>query len=241
VSPDKQFDAKRGFIDGVHARTGESGGESAGNDGSAENQEERIFYLDELTYELAPSIASGWSAIGRQPTAPRGTERLERGRVLAAMDGRTGRLFYRQKPSVGRAKLIALYREMVNTYSGKRLWVVQDNTSFHFHPEVLSPLQTQIWPQAHPDFRYPRPSKWPDPTDAALSDGSLPVQVVPLPTYASWLNPIERLWRWLKQEVLHMHPYADSWKKLKRGVRKFLERFTGGSQHLLEYTGLSGT
>ncbi|MBK9008807.1 MAG: transposase [Anaerolineae bacterium] len=30
-------------------------------------------------------------------------------------------------------------------------------------------------------------------------------QLTPLlfPTYASWLNPIEKLWKWLKQEVLH--------------------------------------
>jgi len=32
--------------------------------------------------------------------------------------------------------------------------------------------------------------------------------LVPLPTYGSWTGPIERLWRWLKQEVLHLHSYA---------------------------------
>jgi hypothetical protein len=156
------------------------------------------------------------------------------------MDAGSGRLFYRQKPSVGREKLTDLYREMAATYQGKRLWVVQDNTPFHFHTDVLQALEAQIWPRAHPAFEYARPSKWPDPTEAALSGGELPVQIVPLPTYASWLNPIERLWRWLKQEVLHLHPFAGNWKKLKRGVRSFLERFTKGSGALLEYTGVSG-
>jgi hypothetical protein len=50
---------------------------------------------------------------------------------------------------------------------------------------------------------------------------------------------IERLWRWLKQEVLHLHPFAGNRKKLKRGVRSFLERFTEGSEALLNYTGVS--
>jgi hypothetical protein len=50
---------------------------------------------------------------------------------------------------------------------------------------------------------------------------------------------IERLWRWLKQEVLHLHPYTENWRKLKRGVRSFLNRFTEGSPELLQYVGLS--
>jgi transposase len=70
----------------------------------------------------------------------------------------------------------------------------------------------------------------------------LAVQVVPLPTYASWLNPIERLWRWLKQDVLHMHPFGEDWSELQATVQSFLERLTSGSRQLLRYTGLlSGT
>jgi hypothetical protein len=55
---------------------------------------------------------------------------------------------------------------------------------------VLQELEPQVWPRAHPAFEYPIPGHWPDPTDAALSSGDLPVQVVPLPTYASWLMAI---------------------------------------------------
>lgn len=58
------------------------------------------------------------------------------------------------------------------------------------HAEVLEELEPQVWLRAHPAFEYPIPGQWPDPTDAALSDGDLPVQVVPLPTYASWLLAI---------------------------------------------------
>ena len=215
--------------------------EDAEEDASTESPPtDRLFYLDELTYELHPTTGADWSPAGEQPTARRGTCGQKEGRLLGAMDAGSGRLFYRQKPSVGREKLIDLYREMSETYQGERLWVVQDNTPFHFHTDVLQALKTQIWPRAHPAFEYARPSQWPDPTEAALSGGELQVQVVPLPTYASWLNPIERLWRWLKQEVLHLHPFAGDWKKLKRGVRNFLERFAEDSEALLEYTGVSG-
>lgn len=126
------------------------------------------------------------------------------------MDAGSGRLFYRQKPRVGREKVVDLYREMVATYQGKRLWIVQDNTPFHFHTDVLQALEAQIGSQVHPAFGYDRPSKWPDPTEAALSGGERPVQIVSLPPFASWLNPIRRLWRWVKEEVLHLHPSRET-------------------------------
>ena len=57
-----------------------------------------------------------------------------------------------------------------------------------------------------------------------------------LPTYAPWLNPIEKLWRWLRQDVLKMHRLASRWSELKERVRTFLNQFAQGSTRLLEYT-----
>ena len=61
---------------------------------------------------------------------------------------------------------------------------------------------------------------------------------MPLPTYASWTNPIEKLWRWLRQEVLHLHRLADRLEELRAEVRRFLDRFALGSLELLRYVGL---
>ena len=33
----------------------------------------------------------------------------------------------------------------------------------------------------------------------------LPIEILQLPTYASWTNPIEKLWRWARQSVIHLH------------------------------------
>ncbi|MGQ9628202.1 MAG: transposase [Anaerolineae bacterium] len=41
-----------------------------------------------------------------------------------------------------------------------------------------------------------------------------------LPTYASWFNPIEKLWRWLKQDVLHLHRLNEDWQALIQRVAK---------------------
>jgi len=59
-----------------------------------------------------------------------------------------------------------------------------------------------------------------------------------LPTYAPWENPIEKLWRWLKQELIHHHRFADDWAALKAAVLAFLDQFAAGSAALLRYVGL---
>ena len=67
----------------------------------------------------------------------------------------------------------------------------------------------------------------------------LPIQFVLLPTYASWCNPIEKLWRKLKQDVLHLHRLADDLKALRMLVTEFLQQFAAGSSELLRSVGLS--
>ena len=46
-----------------------------------------------------------------------------------------------------------------------------------------------------------------------------------LPTYAPWLNPIEKLWRWLVETVLKMHRLASDWPALRHRVNSFLDQF----------------
>lgn len=149
LSPDEHFEAKRAFIDGIRTRTGtetkadqeapssEESGNSSAETGSTENDSEktdRLFYLDELTYELHPTISSDWSPAGEQPTAQRGTGGQREGRLLAAMDAGSGSLFYRQKQSVGREKLVDLYREMVSAFEVGACGSCRTTPRFTFTP-----------------------------------------------------------------------------------------------------------
>jgi hypothetical protein len=61
-----------------------------------------------------------------------------------------------------------------------------------------------------------------------------------LPTYAPWLNPIEKLWRWLRQEVLKMPRWVEDWPQVKQRVPDFLDQFAQGSPDLLRSVGLMG-
>ena len=51
---------------------------------------------------------------------------------------------------------------------------------------------------------------------------------------------IEKLWRWLRQQVITMHRLAGDWERLRDRVNRFLLQFANGSEDLLHYVGLTG-
>lgn len=70
---------------------------------------------------------------------------------------------------------------------------------------------------------------------------SLPrLEIVWLPTSAPWLNPIETLWRKLRQEVLRQHRLAGDGDGLLARVRACFAQFTHGAETLLTAVGLRG-
>jgi predicted Zn-dependent protease with MMP-like domain len=67
---------------------------------------------------------------------------------------------------------------------------------------------------------------------------AITIYMVQMPTYASWANPIEKLWKWVRQTVIHLHRLSDDWSILKERVLDFILSFRRGSNELLRYVGL---
>jgi transposase len=95
--------------------------------------------------------------------------------------------------------------------AAERIYIALDNWPVHFQSDVLTASQH---------------SK---------------ITKVFLPTYAPWLNPIEKVWRKLKQELLHLHRYSSHWKDLQERVGDWLLHYDQPSPDLLHYVGLSPT
>ena len=118
--------------------------------------------------------------------------------------------------------------------------MVEDNWPVLYHPDLLIHLQPQHFP-----FPIYLPGNWPnEPSPKAKREvhkrsEKLPISIVQLPTYASWANPIEKLWRWVRQSILHLHRLSDDWQTLKQRVMDFIQSFAKGSDELLRYVGLS--
>lgn len=171
-------------------------------------------FLDEMSYHRWPTAGPDWLA--RDAGAPRaehgGHDNNQQWRVIGALNACTGQVSYLQEYIVGRAQVIAFYEQLAEQYARfEKVYLIEDNWNIHTHPEVQAALK------------------------------QLPhLAMVWLPTYASWLNPIEKLWRWARQTVLHRHRMADRWSELKQRVGSFFDQFKRGSQELLRYVGLLG-
>lgn len=173
-----------------------------------------FLFLDEMGYFCWPEAARVWAEVApiAAPQADRQQAKQQQWRLIGVLNPLTGQVDYRDNYIVGRAKVIEMYQHVVQRYAwAKHIYVAQDNWSIHKHPDVLTALT------------------------------NLPmIEPVWLPTYAPWLNPIEKLWRWLRQEVLKMHRLASDWLQLRQRVNDFLDQFAHGSTDLLRYVGLSG-
>jgi len=194
-----------------------------------------FLYLDELTYYRQPTLARAYESRGcQQPLARRSLRSETHFRVLGALDAATGRLHFLQRKTTSTASFVTFWYQLAQAYpQAETIDVVVDNWPVHFHPDVLAPLQPQAFP-----FPPKLPANWPTEPSARAKVDNLPIQLLCLPTYASWLNPIEKLWRWLKQDVLHLHRLSDDWLGLRQQVADFLSAFSDGSQELLRYVGL---
>jgi transposase len=133
-------------------------------------------------------------------------------RTIGALNALTGQVNYLDGYIVGRQQVIQFYAHLDRAYPEvDRLYVIQDNWNIHTHPDVLAALAD-----------YPR------------------IKPIWLPTYAPWLNPIEKLWRWLRHDILKMHRWVKDWPRVKQRVHAFLDQFAQGSDALLRYVGLVG-
>jgi transposase len=194
-----------------------------------------LLYQDEFGYYRQPSIARNYEAMGKiQPLARRSHSSKAECKGIGALNPVTGKVTYHQASKASIDQLTVFYDMVVADYTNlDTIYLVQDNWSVHFHPNVLAHLQPQY-------FQFPVhvPSHWPKKPTAKARHANLPIKILQLPTYASWANPIEKLWRWVRQTVIHLHRLSDDWSILKQRVHEFMLSFRHGSNELLRYVGL---
>jgi hypothetical protein len=196
-----------------------------------------VLFADEVTFYRQPELANDYVLKGAtiQPLAHRSHRSNTSGRIGGVVNALSGQVSYVLASKCGVEQLLKLYEQIRADYpQAEVIYLVEDNWSVHFHPTVLNALVEQ-----ETRFELKTPPSWENVSGAEYQKEKLPIQIVPLPTYASWCNPIEKLWRWLKQTVIHLHRKADDWDKLKEEIKEFLNQFKQESATLLQYIGLT--
>ena len=191
--------------------------EEAKREAKTNPQEVVTLFGDEKTYHRNPTVScSAYGDVGTsQPTGistPGSNTQRRIGGVMNVVDGS---VWFCQRSTFGVKALVNEMFQVADWIRGshpqvKQINLIWDCWPSHFHPDVL------------------------------LAAHRAGITLIPLPTYSPWENPIEKLWRWLCQEVLHMHDCSDKWHALWDRVDDFLRQFENGSQALLQYVGLLG-
>ena len=177
-------------------------------------EEVALVFLDEMgDYRWGDAAEVWWEqAPAPRPETERAGPNNQQWRLIGALNACSGRVDDLDTYMVGRRQVIQFHAPLDKaSCEVARLYVVQDNWPIHSHPDVLEALQ-----------KLPR---------------LVPVW---LPTDAPWLNPREKLWRWLRTDQLYMHRLAHDWKTLRVRVNAFLDQFASDSPALLRYVGLLG-
>lgn len=222
-SPDMDYAAKLAYLQSCYQQA------------LQEPQRYIFLYLDETSYYRQPTLERAYEKRGDfQASAPLSHHTNRRWRAIGALNALTGQVLYRQAEKITVAVQTAFYRQIHAAYpEAELIYVAQDNWPNHAHPKVVEPLMVQrspFWP--HTFANWSTAERYTQPTHP------LPIQLIFLPTYAPWTNPIEKLWRWLKQQVIHLHPLSDDWAQLKQRVLVFMAQFAFASPDLLRYVGL---
>ena len=194
---------------------------------------------DDVPVTRRPTLANGDGRAGADPV------RAERSRAtdcdlrsVGSLEVVTGQVVTRRATTMGRATLAPFFPDRrAASPEAERISVMLDHWPVQVHPDVLvarAPHTTR--------WALSRPGKWPaTPSGRAVrraGDVRLPIQLMPLPTDASWCNPIEKLGRWMRQEVTRVHRWATDRDQVRSHLDAFFASFATGSPKLVPYVGL---
>ncbi len=147
-------------------------------------------YQDEVTYYRRATIGYDYVHSGC-PQARQGWGSNTMRRIAGCLDPATGRLHAWQRAHFDHETLQHFYEAVEAAYpQAQQIFLIQDNWPVHRQRELVQAL---------------RGSK---------------LTLVFLPTYAPWLNPIEKVWRKLYAEVLHLHRWVEQWEELQAAVQR---------------------
>jgi len=177
----------------------------------ADPQRFPFLYEDETSYELRPRVSRAYASRGRDVKLARQAPTAKKRRIAASIEVNTGVLIARQRSRFNVKEMYRYFRLVEKRYpKAERISIALYNWPVHFHAFVLEELAK----------RHSR------------------IELLPLPTYAPWTNPTEKVWRLLAKDVLNQHEFVEDWPGLQQAVTDWLATFAQGSQPLLHSVGL---
>jgi len=169
----------------------------------AETKNAYLLFGDEASFPQWGTLTYTWARKGSQPTVKTCGKRKGY-KVFGLIDYFTGRFFYRcEEKRLNSETYIAYLREVL-AKTRKHIILIQDGARYHFS------AATKKFFEAH--------------------SGRL--TVFQLPSYSPDYNPIEKLWKKVKEKGTHLH-YFPTFEALKAKVHDSLVALSNAPQEIL--------
>ncbi len=173
----------------------------------AEKKDAYLLFGDESSFPQWGSLSYTWSKQGQQPVVR--TSGCRRGyKVFGLIDYFTGRLF--SKGHEGKLNDVAYQAFLLEVLQStrKHIILIQDGAPYHTSENMMA-------------FFYQHRAR---------------ITVYQLPTYSPDFNPIEGLWKKVKQHGTHLH-YFPTFESLKDKVNEILVFFKNAKQEVMALFG----
>lgn len=175
----------------------------------AREKQAHLLFGDEASFPQWGTLSYTWSRRGQQPKVK--TSGIRKGyKVLGLIDYFTGRFFYLATQERLNSKAYEQFLREVLSQTDKQIVLIQDGARYH-----TSAAMKKFF---------------------ALHTERL--TVFQLPSYSPDFNPIEKLWKNIKQQETHMH-YFPTFDSLKEKVDQALVKFADRPEEILALFGLA--
>lgn len=138
----------------------------------AKGGEAIALFIDESSFHLLPVLRKMWMKVGKQFRVLTPKRWNQYFAVFGALDVITGKFIWKIFERKNGEKFIAFLNELLSIYPEKVIYVILDKASYHRSAPVNE------WVETHSR-----------------------VQLIFLPTGNPQLNPVEKIWWWLKGKV----------------------------------------
>jgi transposase len=174
----------------------------------AKERQALLLFGDEASFPQWGTLTYTWARRGQQPTVKTSGKRKGY-KVFGLIEYFTGRLFYQgQEGRLNSTAYIAFLKGVLQQTTHP-LILIQDGARYHTSAE----------------------------TNAFFRQQTARLHVFQLPTYSPDYNPIEKLWKKIKQHDTHLH-YFPTFEALTEKVEQALLTFAKAPEEILALCGL---
>jgi transposase len=169
----------------------------------AQEQNAYVLLGDEASFPQWGTLSYTGARRGQQPTVKTSGQRKGY-KVFGLIDYFTGRFFYQCHEGRLNSESYAAFLHQVLSQTRKRILLIQDRACYHTSAAM------EAFFEQHKD----------------------PLTVLPLPSYSPAYNPIEKLWKKIKEWGTHLH-YFPTFQALKDKVQQALLQFKHAPSEVL--------